>query len=74
MSQITFIVTEDPVDGGFTAKGHWPDGNRDLFTEADTRDELIRNIRQAIDATFDESEPKPEVIHLHFVRDEVIAR
>lgn len=74
MREITFIVTEDQIDGGYTARAHWANGNRDLFTEGDDRDELIRNIRDAIDVTFDASEEKPDLIHLHFVRDEVIPR
>jgi predicted RNase H-like HicB family nuclease len=74
MKEITFIITDDEADGGYTARAHWPDGNRDIFTEGDTRDELIRNIREALDVTFDNAELKPELIHLHFVRDEVIAR
>jgi predicted RNase H-like HicB family nuclease len=74
MKEITFIVTEDETDGGYTARAHWPDGNRDIFTEGDTRDELLANVRDALDASFDDDEPKPELIHLHFVRDEVIAR
>ena len=74
MREITFIVREDEVDGGFTAHAHWSDGNRDIFTEADTRDELLRNIREALDVTFANGEVKPDLIHLHFVRDEVIAR
>jgi predicted RNase H-like HicB family nuclease len=74
MNEITFIITEDQVDGGYNARAHWPDENRDIFTEGDTREELIRNIREAIEVTFDEHEPKPQLIHLHFVRDEVIAR
>ena len=74
MREIIFIVTEDAVDGGFTAKAHWPDGNRDIFTEADTREQLVDNIREAVDVSFDEHETKPELIHLHVVRDEVIAR
>jgi hypothetical protein len=74
MREITFIVEEDHVDGGYTAHAHWADGNRDLFTEGDTRDELVRNIRQAVDSAFADGEPKPDLIHLHFVRDEVIAR
>ena len=73
MREITFIITEDEVDGGYNARGHWAPGNRDIFTEADTRDELVRNIRDAIDATFDDGEDRPELVHLHFVRDEVIA-
>jgi predicted RNase H-like HicB family nuclease len=74
MSEITFIIREDTVDGGYVAKAHWPDGNRDIFTEGDTREGLIANIRDAIDASFDDHEKKPDTIHLHFVRDEVIAR
>jgi predicted RNase H-like HicB family nuclease len=74
MRDITFIVREDAVDGGYTAKAHWQDGNRDIFTEGDTKEELIANIKDAIDASFDDHEKKPDIIHLHFVRDEVIAR
>ncbi len=69
MREITFIVTEDDIDGGYTARAHWSDGNRDIVTEGDTRDELIRNIREAVDVSFDETEEKPELIHLHYVRD-----
>jgi predicted RNase H-like HicB family nuclease len=67
---ITFIVTEDVADGGFVAYAHWPDGNRDIHTQADDHDELVRNIRDAIEATFDDAEEKPELVHLHYVRDE----
>ena len=74
MREITFVVEEDEVEGGFTARALWPKGNRSIITEGDTRDDLIRNIREAIDVSFDENEPKPDLIHLHFVRDEVIAR
>ena len=74
MREITFIITEDEVDGGYTARAHWPDGNRDIFTEGDTREELVRNIREAVDVTFDDSEPNPDLIHLRFARDEVISR
>jgi predicted RNase H-like HicB family nuclease len=70
---ITFVVTEDKVDGGYVAHGHWPDGNRDIITEGDDREQLITNIRDAIDCSFDENEPRPKLIHLHYVRDEVIA-
>ena len=73
-SEIIFVITEDKVDGGYVAKAHWADGNRDIITQGDDRDELVRNIRDAIDVSFDQSEAKPDLIHLHFVRDEVIAR
>jgi len=74
MKEITFIITQDESDGGFSARAHWPAGNRDIFTEGKDREELIRNIREAIDASFDGNDQKPELIHLHFIRDEVIAR
>jgi predicted RNase H-like HicB family nuclease len=70
MREITFVVTGDEVDGGYTARSHWPDGNRDLFTEGDSRDELVRNIREIIDLTADGEVTKPELIHLHFVHNE----
>jgi predicted RNase H-like HicB family nuclease len=73
MREITFIVKEDETDGGYTAHARWPDGNRDIFTDGDDRESLIKNIREAIDAAFDAAEPKPELVHLHFVRDEVVA-
>ncbi|HSU69097.1 MAG TPA: hypothetical protein VLJ39_19595 [Tepidisphaeraceae bacterium] len=74
MNEITFIITQDEHDGGYTARAHWPDGNRDIITEGDTREDLIRNIREALAVSFDEGEPAPNLIHLHFIRDEVIAR
>lgn len=73
MREITFIVTEDELDGGYNARARWAPANRDLFTEAETREQLVCNIRDAIDATFDQGEARPELVHLHFVRDEVIA-
>jgi predicted RNase H-like HicB family nuclease len=64
MQEITFIIEEDQADGGYTAHAQWPDGNRDIFTEGNTREELIANIRDALDASFDENEPKPQLVHL----------
>ena len=68
-----FIVNEDPAGDGYTAKVYWPDGNRSLFTEGVTREELIANVREAVEVAFDEDEPRPKFIHLHYVRDETIA-
>ena len=71
---VTFIVTEDAVDGGYVAHAHWADGNRDIVTQGDDRDDLIKNIRGALDVSFADDEAKPKLIHLHYVRDEVITR
>ncbi len=73
MSSITFIIEQDDTDGGYTAQAHWRQGNRDIITEADNRDDLLRNIREAIHCAFDENENRPTVVHLHYVRDEVMA-
>ncbi len=64
MREITFIITEDDTDGCYSARGHWPEGNRDIITEGDTREELLRNIREAIDVSFADGEQKPDLIHL----------
>ncbi len=65
--EITFIV-EDAVEGGYTAQAL----GEGIVTEADTVDELHKMIRDAVDCHF-APEKKPKTIHLHFVRDEVIA-
>jgi hypothetical protein len=48
MKEITFVVQEDEIDGGFTAKAHWPQRNRDIVTEGDTREELLSNIARRL--------------------------
>lgn len=74
MSEITFIISEDQTDGGYNAKAQWPNGNRSIFTQGDDREDLLRNIRDAIDCSFDDGEEQPDLIRLQFVHDEVIAR
>ena len=58
------------VDGGFTA---WALGHS-IFTEAETLEELRKNVREAADCPFDEDAAAPRIIRLHFVRDEVLTR
>ena len=69
MREIIFEVREDEVDGGYTASalGHG------IHTEADTLARLRDNVREAVEAFFDETMDAPRVIRLHFVRDEVFA-
>jgi predicted RNase H-like HicB family nuclease len=68
-TEIIFEITEDEVDGGYsaTALGHG------IHTQGDSVDEIRRNVREAVDCYFDEGMPRPPVIRLHFVRDEVLA-
>ena len=65
--EITFVVNEAP-EGGYTARAL----GQSIFTEADDLASLRKNIREAVRCHFDERKA-PNLIHLHFVRDEVIA-
>jgi hypothetical protein len=67
MNEIIFLV-EESLDGGYEAKAL----SAPIFTEADTLDELKAMIRDAVACHFEEAE-RPQVIRLHFVREEVIA-
>jgi hypothetical protein len=65
-TEIIFSVQESP-EGGYEARalGH------SIFTQADTMDELKRNVREAVHCHF-ESGQAPVMIRLHVVKDEVI--
>lgn len=65
-SEIIFSVHESP-EGGYEARalGH------SIFTQADSMEELRRNVREAVQCHFDQGK-SPSVIRLHMVRDEVI--
>lgn len=71
MSEIIFEVSEDEMDGGYTASalGHG------IATQGDTIDELREMVRAAVQCHFGDGVPgeMPKVIRLHFVRDEVLA-
>jgi hypothetical protein len=65
-SEIIFSVQES-AEGGYEARalGH------SIFTQADSMEELKRNVREAVQCHFDEG-AAPSVIRLHLVKDEVI--
>ena len=67
MNEIIFLI-EDALEGGFTAKAL----GYSIYTDADTIAELHTNVRDAVTCHFETGE-KPNIIRLHFVRDEVIA-
>jgi len=67
MSELIFEVLQEE-DGGFVAECM----TESIFTQADTWEELRRNVREAVEAFhFDRSMPK--AIRLHLIRDEVMA-
>jgi hypothetical protein len=65
-SEIIFSVQESS-EGGYEARAL----GYSIFTQADTIDELKRNVREAVHCHFDEGQA-PAVIRLHLVKDEVI--
>jgi hypothetical protein len=67
MNEVVFIVESAP-EGGYTARAL----GVSIFTEADTMDELHERVRDAVRCHFDDAD-RPKAIHLHHVRDEVIA-
>lgn len=67
MTEVIFLV-EESVEGGFTAKAL----GESIFTEAETLEELRKNVREAVECHFDD-EQMPKRIRLHMVKEEVIA-
>ena len=66
-SEIIFSVQESP-EGGYEARAL----GYSVFTQADTMEELKRNVKEAVRCHFDEGQ-SPAVIRLHMVKDEVIS-
>ncbi len=65
VKEIIFIVEEDP-EVGYNAKalGH------SIFTEGETLEELMENIKDALKCHFDREEDIPSIVRLHIVREE----
>jgi predicted RNase H-like HicB family nuclease len=60
-------MVEEADEGGYTARAV----NESIFTEADTLDDLRRNVREAVECHFEDNKA-PKVIRLHIVREEII--
>ncbi|KUG25712.1 hypothetical protein ASZ90_004460 [hydrocarbon metagenome] len=67
MNEIIFMV-QDSLDGGLEAKAI----GYSIFSEAESMEELKKNIVEAVNCHFDEGE-KPKLIRLHYVKEEIIA-
>ncbi len=67
MNEIIFFVEEAP-EGGYIARAL----GQAIFTEADDLDVLHANVRDAVRCHFEEGNA-PQIVRLHFVREEVIA-
>jgi len=67
MNEILFVVEEAP-EGGLTARAL----SESIFTEADDIESLHRQVRDAVHCHFAEGKA-PQIIRLHFTREEVLA-
>lgn len=67
VQEIIFLVQESP-EGGYEARalGH------SIFTEAETLDELKREVADAVECHFEQAD-RPRIVRLHMVKEEVIA-
>ena len=68
-TEIIFEVSEDEIDGGYSA-GALGYG---IHTQGETVEELRRNVTEAVECYFDGTMKRPRLVRLHFVRDEVLA-
>ncbi|MCC7475342.1 MAG: hypothetical protein IT425_08100 [Pirellulales bacterium] len=59
MHEIIFLV-EEADEGGYIARAV----NESIFTEADTLEDLRRNVREAVECHFEDA-TVPKVIRLH---------
>jgi predicted RNase H-like HicB family nuclease len=67
VAEIIFLV-EEADEGGFTARAV----NHSIFTEADTLEDLRRNVREAVDCHFEDGQA-PKLIRLRIVREEILS-
>lgn len=69
ISELIFEVSEDEIDGGYSASAL----GYGIHTQGDTIEELRHNVKEAVECHFDETIRRPVFVRLHFVRDEVLA-
>ena len=70
MTEIVFEVREDEVSGGYTALAQ----GVGIQSKAETLEQLRASVKEAVNNYFDDPASGPQIIRLHFVRDEVFAR
>jgi hypothetical protein len=66
MTEVHFIVEEAP-EGGFVARAV----GTDIYTEADSLEDLHDQVRDAVRCHFEEGQ-MPSLIRLHITREEVL--
>ena len=67
-TEITFEVAKNKLDEGYSATAL----DFGIHMQRDSIDELRQNIRKLVDCSFDSMMERPNLIHLHFVRNELL--
>ena len=62
MTEIIFEVTEDEVDGGYSASAI----GYGIHTQGDSMEEIRRNVREAVDCYFDEGMQPAQTASLRY--------
>ena len=70
MKELFVQAQEDKVDGGYVASAI----GYGIHTQADSLDELRKNILDAVDCYFDDPADAPTIIHLRVISEEVLVR
>ncbi|MCY3921666.1 MAG: type II toxin-antitoxin system HicB family antitoxin [Chloroflexi bacterium] len=60
IAEIIFEVSQDDVDGGYSASAL----GYGIHTQGETIEEVRANVRDAVDCYFDETMPRPRLITL----------
>ena len=68
-SEIIFEVREDEAGGSYVARA----SGHSIFTQGDNLEDLRARVKDAVVFHFADPAPRPGIIRLHFVRDEVFA-
>ena len=68
MKEIIFEIRENVIDDGYFASAL----GFGIHTEAKSNEELKRNIHEAVECYFEDIESIPQIIRLHYVKDEIL--
>ncbi|MEW6173020.1 MAG: 2-oxoisovalerate dehydrogenase [Bacillota bacterium] len=68
MSKEVIFLVEESAEGGYEARAL----GYSIFTESDSLENLKTAVRDAVRCHFEEND-LPQIIRLHYVKDEVIA-
>ena len=69
MTEIIFEVTEDEVDGGYSASAI----GYSMHTQGDSLQEVRNNVKEAVDCYFDSTILRPKSTWLHFALNEMLS-